>query len=78
MTLPRTDDLPGYSIGDRMVRMEVLMEQHLIACGHSVKAMEALATKIDGRPSWWVASLLGVLTTCFAVTLTLVLSGAAR
>jgi hypothetical protein len=67
-----------YTDGERLLRLETLIGEHVRACTHREDAYAALSRRIDGRPSWSVCTFLAALTTVCGVLATIIAAGVSR
>jgi hypothetical protein len=67
-----SEPVAGYSIEDRVTRLEVTTAGVSTSIARVEAKVDRLDQRIDGRPSWAVVTLLGMLMTACGVLATVV------
>lgn len=66
---------PGYSVEERLMRVEVEMRQNTNATGQLDAKIDRLDAKLDGRPAWSVVVYLALLQTALGALATALIVG---
>ena len=68
---------PGYTIEDRVMRLEVQQAETIRSHARFQLTLDRIDTRVDGRPSWAVVTILTFLATTCGILATALASGVA-
>lgn len=62
--------VPGWTDSERLVRLETIVAQTVLTQAESAKQIDRLSGTMYSRPSWAVATIIGLLTTAVGILAT--------